>query len=111
MKKLAILAIALFSFVAASARPICGAERVDVWKPILKDKKVCVLTNYSALVGKNYDRHLLDVMIEEGINIVAIATPEHGLSGKADAGAKVSSSTYEKNGVSIPIWSLYGKNR
>lgn len=111
MKKLAILAIALFSFVAASARPICGAERVDVWKPILKDKKVCVLTNYSALVGKNYDRHLLDVMIEEGINIVAIATPEHGLSGKADAGAKVSSSTYEKNGVSIPIWSLFGKNR
>ena len=69
------------------------------------------MTNYSALVGKNYDRHLLDVMIEEGINIVAIATPEHGLSGKADAGAKVSSSTYEKNGVSIPIWSLYGKNR
>ena len=73
MKKLAILTIALLSFVAASARPICGAERVDVWKPILKDKKVCVLTNYSALVGKE-KRHLLDVMLEEGINIVATMT-------------------------------------
>ena len=111
MKKLAILAIVLLGVITASARPICGAERVNVWKPILKDKKVCVLTNYSALLGKDYKRHLIDVMLEEGINLVAIATPEHGLSGKADAGAKVSSSTYEKDGVSIPIWSLFGKNR
>jgi uncharacterized protein YbbC (DUF1343 family) len=43
------------------------------------------------------------------VNVVAIASPEHGLRGTADAGAKISSSVDAKTG--IPVWSLYGKTR
>lgn len=106
MKRLLVLALTLFCYVAADARVICGDERTDVWLPMLKDKRVCLLANYTATVD---GKHIADIMLEKGVNLVAIATPEHGLSGKADAGAKVASSMYKDTGV--PIWSLYGKTR
>lgn len=49
-------------------------------------------------------------MIENGINVTTIFSPEHGFRGKADAGEHVSSSVDSKTG--IPIASLYdGKKR
>jgi len=108
MKKLLFLLFALIcmSTTASAAKVICGDERTDVWVPMLRGKKVCLLTNYTATIN---GKHLIDVMLEKGINLVAIATPEHGLSGKASAGAKIASSTYKDTG--IPVWSLYGKTR
>ena len=108
MKKFLFLMFALIciSTTASATRVICGDERTDVWVPMLRGKKVCLLTNYTATIN---GKHLIDVMLEKGINLVAIATPEHGLSGKASAGAKIASSTYKDTG--IPVWSLYGKTR
>ncbi|MBQ1610705.1 MAG: DUF1343 domain-containing protein, partial [Muribaculaceae bacterium] len=49
-------------------------------------------------------------MLEKGLNVTVIFSPEHGFRGKADAGEHVSSSVDEKTG--IPIASLYdGKSR
>ena len=53
-----------------------------------------------------YGPHLLDVLIEKGVNVTAIFSPEHGFRGIADAGEHVSSSVDEQTGV--PILSLYG---
>ncbi len=106
MKKFIVLITALLCYLAADARVICGDERIDVWVPMLRGKRVCLLTNYTATID---GKHIADVMLGNGINLVAIATPEHGLSGRADAGAKVGNSVYGDTG--IPIWSLFGDTK
>lgn len=89
------------------SRVIVGAERTDIYVPLLKGKRIALLSNQTGLVG---NRHTLDVMLEHGLNVTTIFSPEHGFRGKADAGEHVSSSVDEKTG--IPIASLYdGKKR
>ncbi|MBO6170015.1 MAG: DUF1343 domain-containing protein [Bacteroidales bacterium] len=56
-----------------------------------------------------YGPHLLDVLIDKGIDVRAVFSPEHGFRGAADAGEHVSSSVDDKTGV--PIISLYGRGR
>ena len=51
--------------------------------------------------------HLLDVLLEKGVDVTAIFSPEHGFRGTADAGEHVASAVDEKTGV--PILSLYEK--
>lgn len=51
--------------------------------------------------------HLLDVLLEKGVDVSAIFSPEHGFRGMADPGEHVASGTDEKTGV--PILSLYEK--
>ena len=81
---------------------IVGAARTSEYVPLLKGKRVALLSNQTGMVG---DKHTLDVMVEQGVNVVTIFSPEHGFRGNADAGEHVSSSVDEKTG--IPIASLY----
>lgn len=84
-----------------------GAERTDVYLPMLRGKRVALFSNHTGMVG---DRHTLDVLLDSGINVVNIFSPEHGFRGTADAGEHVGSSVDEPTGV--PIASLYdGKKR
>ena len=53
-----------------------------------------------------YGQHIVDALIEKGVDVKAIFSPEHGFRGNADAGEHVSSSVDEKTGVEIV--SLYG---
>ncbi len=53
----------------------------------------------------SYGPHILDFLIESGVNVTAIFCPEHGFRGTEDAGASINSSVDEKTGV--PILSLY----
>lgn len=52
-----------------------------------------------------YGEHIVDALIEKGVDVTAIFSPEHGFRGSADAGENVQSSVDEKTGV--PILSLY----
>lgn len=79
-----------------------GASQTDAYLPRLKGKRVALLSNQTGMVG---DKHTLDLMLENGVNVVTIFSPEHGFRGVADAGEHVSSSVDEKTGV--PIASLY----
>lgn len=54
-----------------------------------------------------YGQHIVDALIEKGVDVRAIFSPEHGFRGNADAGEHVSSSVDEKTGVEI--LSLYEK--
>ncbi len=54
-----------------------------------------------------YGSHIVDCLLNDGIDVRAIFSPEHGFRGVADAGENVSSGIDEKTG--IPIYSLYGK--
>ena len=82
---------------------VTGAERTSAYLKLLKGKRVALFSNQTGVVG---DKHVLDVLLDNGVNVVTIFSPEHGFRGKADAGEKVSSSVDEKTGV--PIYSLYG---
>lgn len=105
MKK--ILFIVILAFItlhcqAKQSRVIVGAEQTNDYLPILKNKRIAVFSNHTGMMG---NKHLLDVLLENKINVVAIFSPEHGFRGNADAGEHVSSSVDQKTGV--PILSLY----
>lgn len=98
---------ALAVTTSATAEVTVGAARTDEYIPALKDKRVALFSNHTGMVG---DKHTLDIMLENGIDVVAIFSPEHGFRGKADAGEHVTSSVDPVTG--IPIASLYdGKKR
>ena len=109
MNKIRFWLVAAFATLsmAASAAVVVGAASTDEYVPLLKGKKVALLSNHTGMVG---NEHVLDIMLAEGVNVTTIFSPEHGFRGTADAGEHVSSSVDEKTG--IPIASLYdGKSR
>ena len=83
---------------------ITGAERSDLYLPILKGKNVAVLSNQSSKIK---DRHLVDSLISLKIKVVKIFTPEHGLRGINDAGEITGN--YIDTNTGVPVISLYGK--
>ncbi len=92
---------------AAPAQEIVpGAHRTAQYLPLLKGKNVALFANHTSMVK---DRHLADVLKENGIAVKKVFAPEHGFRGKADAGEKVSNSIDEETG--IPVVSLYGSKR
>lgn len=85
-----------------NSRIAVGAEQTSEYFPILKNKKIAVFSNHTGMIG---NKHTVDVLIKNKLNVVAIFSPEHGFRGDADAGEHVSSSVDSKTGV--PILSLY----
>ncbi len=103
------LLIALMLLVPAAVtrgEVLAGAEQPHLYLPLLKDKKVVLLSNHTGILPSRNGQHILDFLIENGVNVTAILSPEHGFRGNADAGEKVNSSTDPATG--LPIISLYG---
>jgi len=87
-------------------RIIPGAERINVYMPLIKGKRIGIFANQTSTVGNT---HLVDTLKRLGVDIKVIFGPEHGFRGTADAGEKVGNYVDEKTGV--PIVSLYGNKR
>lgn len=85
---------------------IKGNEQLDVYLPLIKDKRVALVANASSTI---HHKHLLDTLLSCQINIKKIFCPEHGFRGNIDAGEKVNDSIDIKTG--IPIISLYGRHK
>jgi uncharacterized protein YbbC (DUF1343 family)/CubicO group peptidase (beta-lactamase class C family) len=70
-----------------------------------KDKKVALVTNKSAV--DRTGKRTVDVLKSNGVNVVVLFTPEHGMEASSD--------TFVSDGVdsktSIPIKSLYGATK
>lgn len=92
--------------IAQNTRVIPGAERTEVYFPLLQNKRVAVFANQTSLVASS---HLVDTLLHSGIRVVKIFGPEHGFRGNADAGEEVSNSRDKKTG--LPIISLYGDHK
>lgn len=118
----------------SSAPVILGDAQFDAYVPLLEGKRVALFSNHTGIVGDEtsgigelpegvdaslihfgldaegnaitYGLHILDALIEHGVNVTAIFSPEHGFRGTEDAGATVDDSVDDKTGV--PILSLYG---
>ena len=85
---------------------ITGAERMNVYLPMLKGKAVAVFANQTSMVKNT---HLVDTLIKSGINVIRIFGPEHGFRGDADAGEHVGDARDKKTG--LPVISLYGDHK
>jgi len=107
-----------------------GADNYDLYLPLLKDKKVAIVTNQTGIVtipgetggikndkgenvgeseGAAYTKSIVDFLIEKKINIKTIFAPEHGFRGTADAGEHITDGKDSKTG--LPVISLYGDNK
>ncbi|GAB4163332.1 MAG: DUF1343 domain-containing protein [Winogradskyella sp.] len=114
-------------------RIIVGANRTNVYLPLLKEKRVGVVANQTSVIFKKevpikieppkslsgqhktfestitLHQHLVDSLLALNINIKKVFSPEHGFRGTADAGENV------KDGIDIktqlPIFSLHGKHK
>jgi len=73
---------------------------------LLRGKRVGLITNQTGL--DSYGHRTIDLLAHaEGVNLIAIFSPEHGIAGVADA--SVSNQADAPTG--LPIYSLYGATR
>ncbi|MFC6268873.1 exo-beta-N-acetylmuramidase NamZ family protein [Frigoriflavimonas asaccharolytica] len=84
-----------------------GADRPELYLPLLKGKKIGIVTNQTGLLKDK--THLVDFLVKNNIEITRIFAPEHGFRGDADAGEHVKNGVDKKTGISI--FSLYGANK
>ena len=85
---------------------IPAAERIDVYLPFLKGKKVGIFANHTSTVGNS---HLVDTLKKSGVDIRVIFGPEHGFRGNVPDGVKIMDYKDEKTGILVV--SLYGSKR
>jgi uncharacterized protein YbbC (DUF1343 family) len=81
-----------------------GAYQTQQYFSLLKDKRVAVFANHTSIINQT---HLIDTLLQSGIQVTKIFAPEHGFRGKEDAGKKLSNEVDDV--TKIPIISLYGK--
>ncbi|MBC7525522.1 MAG: DUF1343 domain-containing protein [Flavobacterium sp.] len=101
-----------------------GAENSIEYLPLLKDKKIGIVTNQTGILyiykpivtNKTHGSgtsvslvNLVDYLLEQKINIQKIFAPEHGFRGTADAGEHITDGKDTK--TDLPIISLYGNNK
>ena len=89
-----------------AARVVVGAERTAAYLPLLRDRRVAVVTNQTGRIG---DTHVVDSLLALQVNVVKVFAPEHGFRGEADAGEHVQDQRDRRTG--LPLVSLYGANK
>ena len=83
---------------------IPGAERLAVYLPLIKGKRVGIFANQTSMVGNS---HLVDTLRKLGVDVKVIFGPEHGFRGTAEAGDSTVIDHVDKK-TGIPVVSLYG---
>ncbi len=87
--------------------PSTGAIQFESYLPQLFGKTVGLVVNHTSIVGQQ--THLVDTLLNLGIEVRKVFAPEHGFRGDIDAGEHLTDSRDPKTG--LPIVSLYGKNK
>ena len=99
-----------------------AANQLELYLPLLKNKRVGIVANQTSVIFKNSsglglngglikndNTHLVDSLIKRDVSVIKVFAPEHGYRGRADAGEYVKGGIDLKTG--LPIVSLYGGNR
>ncbi len=84
-----------------------GADNFEGFSPLLKNKKVGIVTNQTGILADN--SHIVDFLLQKQVNLIKIYAPEHGFRGTADNGELIVDGKDTKTG--LPIISLYGDNK
>ncbi len=88
-----------------STKIITGAEQLDQYLPLLEGKKVGMMGNQTSEID---GKHLVDVLLEKGVDLKFAFAPEHGFRGDIERGEKVDNDFDKQTG--LPLYSLYGKH-
>lgn len=91
---------------SVSSKIKVGAENSNAYVPLILNKSVGIVGNQTTMIG---DTHLVDSLLDLGVNVSRVFSPEHGFRGDADAGERVGNSKDIKTGLEVV--SLYGKNK
>lgn len=83
-----------------------GIERPERIRPLLKDKRVGLITNHTGVDSTLCSS--VDLVKKLG-NLTALFAPEHGVRGDKQAGEQIDAYIDLKTG--IPVHSLYGKTK
>ena len=83
-----------------------GAERTEVYLPLIEGKTVALVGNHTSVLGNT---HLVDTLLAMDVNIRVIFAPEHGFRDLADAGAVITSGADPVTGINV--LSLYGDRK
>ena len=108
MRKFIVLnLIAIALAFSQQSRVKIGAEiLIKKHLDLIKGKKIGIVTNHTGILPDG--RHIVDVLNEiEGVKIVALFGPEHGIRGEVPDGKSISHGVDTKTG--IPVFSLYGE--
>lgn len=74
---------------------------------LLAGKRVGVITNQTGILSNG--QHLVDALLEQGVSVVALFGPEHGIRGEVPDGVSIRDGMDTR--TNIPVYSLYGKVR
>lgn len=111
MKQLLALTLSLIALSGSTVaqgqeQVIVGAERTELYLPLLENKRVGILTNNTGRIGST---HLVDSLYDTGVDIRMVFAPEHGFRGDADAGEHIDNGKDPRTGIRIV--SVYGANK
>ncbi|MBC6365177.1 exo-beta-N-acetylmuramidase NamZ domain-containing protein [Algoriphagus sp. AK58] len=106
---LAFFISALLPQSAKAQQVLVGAEQSQLYLPLLQGKKIGLVGNQTSILPQSSNKHVVDFLLEKGVQVKKVFVPEHGFRGTADAGEKVDNSVDQKTG--LPIISLYGNNK
>lgn len=106
MKICTLFLTVLIASVSVAADIRTGAQNLDAYLPLIKDKKVALVVNHASVVKSE---HLVDLLLANKLSVKTIFAPEHGFRGAADAGEHLKNGADAKSG--LPIVSLYGSHK
>lgn len=116
MKKRLMLLIGLALLLVLPGAALAGTAKIELGNEVLmskyhyliEGKRVGLVTNQSGVNSKGVST--IEVLANDPtVQLTALYGPEHGIDGKAKAGAYVPSYTHPELG--IPVYSLYGPTR
>jgi uncharacterized protein YbbC (DUF1343 family) len=104
---LTLIIIVLIYFCSCNGKektPIPGASQIDQYRLLIEGKSVAVVANQTSMVGR---KHLVDYLLNIGINVKVIFAPEHGYHEQAADGAQILNGRDPVTGIEVK--SLYGE--
>jgi uncharacterized protein YbbC (DUF1343 family) len=83
-----------------------GAERTDLYYPLLKDRLIGVVANQASVIGQT---NVVDVLLDQGFKVARIFSPEHGFRMSGEAGQIIGDAVDTATGIKVV--SLYGAHK
>ncbi|RHW76571.1 DUF1343 domain-containing protein [Colwellia sp. RSH04] len=83
-----------------------GAEQLSLYLPLIKDKRIGLVVNQTSRVQ---NQHIVDYLINKGLNVEVVFAPEHGFRGNHEAGETVNSGLDKAS--KVKVYSIYGKQK
>lgn len=109
MRRILLLLLLLLLPLHTIAQVQVGADQIDQILIHAQGKRVGMTVNHTSILSNPEHTHIVDTLLTRGVKIVTLYSPEHGLRGKADAGAVVNSGKDSVTG--LPVVSLYGNKK